>query len=382
MTDTELEEKSAEPLELFFDLVFVFAITQVVSLIVHDLTWQGLFHGVLVLALMWWGWGVWTWTTNVVDLEPRIIRAVILVSMIGVFIMAHAVPTAFDGKGMWVALGYAYVRALAAAVMWFGTKDDEDTSAAFWTYMPVSAFGPVVIVFGAAVGGDDQQWFWLAGWLLELASAVAAGRADWKVDAGHFAERHGLIIIIALGESIIVVGSTVADLPPSGSLALLLGVGTLGAAVLWWAYFDRLEGSMEHGLREANAHQTGLIARDVYSVLHFPMIVGIVLYAVALEQAFHHPDDPMEAVVAALFVGGLASYLLAGVVAIWRTFREYLYERLIGVALIAAVGWLWRSGTARELVITSIAILVITISAEYWRFRPRILAAREAEASA
>jgi low temperature requirement protein LtrA len=369
--EEELEEKAAHPLELFFDLVFVFAITQVVSLVIHDLTRAGALRGALVLALMWWAWTNWTWTTNMVNLEPRIIRVAVLASMLGVFGMAFAVPTAFEGDGDWLAAGYVIVRIIAAAVFVIGIRRDPVEFKALVTYLPVSLAATAMVLVGGLVGGEALQWIWLAALLVEVIGAELSGQANWKVDAGHFAERHGLILIIALGEGIIAVGLALEDTPIDRSLAAQLAVGLAGVCALWWAYFDRLQEVMESALRLADAHETGHIARDVYSLLHYPMILGIVFYAVALEQAFAHPDDPMENVAAALLVAALALYLLAQAVAVWRCWRTYLYERVIGVAAIALLVAVW-DGAAKNVVLVSTVLLMATMSAEYLRFRARI----------
>jgi len=369
--EAELEEKTAHSLELFFDLVFVFAITQVVSLVVHDLNLAGVLRGALVLAIMWWAWTNWTWTTNVVDLEPRVIRVSILMAMLGVFGMAFAVPTAFEGDGDWLALGYLLVRVIAAAVFVIGTRHDPDELRAVVTYLPVSLGATGIVLVGGLVGGDALQWIWLGALALELIATGFAGQADWKIDAGHFAERHGLILIIALGEGIIAVGLALEGVKIDASLALLLAVGLAGVGAMWWAYFDRLQEVMETALRDADAHETGRVARDVYSLLHYPMITGIVFFAVALEEAFLHPDDPMQDVVAVLFVIAIGMYLLAQAVAAWRCWRTYLYERVIGVVVIALLVAVW-DGAAKDVVLASTIILIATMTVEYVRFRARI----------
>ena len=291
--------------------------------------------------------------------------------MLGVFAMAFSVPTAFEGDGMWIALGYAWVRAIAGVVILLGTRHDADGQRAILTYLPISMISPVVVIIGAAMGGDAQPWFWVAALCIELVAAAGAGRADWKIEPGHFAERHGLIMIIALGEAIIAVGVALEGFKISTSLAIQLAVGLTGVSAMWWAYFDRLQEVMESALRLADEHETGRMARDVYSILHYPMIVGIVFYAVALEEAFLHPDDPMENVVATLFVLAIGLYLLALAVAVWRCWRTYLYERVIGVFVIGALVALW-GGDAKDIVLVSTIILIGTLSAEYWRFRARI----------
>ncbi|MEM7339493.1 MAG: low temperature requirement protein A [Actinomycetota bacterium] len=368
----ESEEKAAHPIELFFDLVFVFAFTRVVSLVIHDLTWNGVIEGAVILALLWWGWGNWTWTLNAVDIDVRQTRVAVLVAMLGVFLMGFAVPDAFEGSGMWVAIGYLWVRLVAGVVMYKGTRDDEMEHQSVLLYMPVSAVGPILMLIGAAIGGEAQLWIWLLGAAAEVGSAAIAGRTDWRVDAAHFAERHGLIMIIALGEAIIAVGVALGDVTLDLELAYLLGVGLAIVSAMWWAYFDRLQGSWEHALREANVHQTGSIARDVYSLGHYPMIVGIVFMAVALEEAFHHPEDPMKAVVRWLFVGSLFLYLVSMTVVTLRCFsRVFLYERLIGMAVIAGIVASWET-RADRVVLAATVVLIITMVAEFIRFLPYI----------
>ena len=367
------EEKAAHPLELFFDLVYVFAFTQVVSLIVHDLTLTGVLHGSLLLGLLWWGWGTWTWALNAVSLEPRIYRVIVLVAMCGVFFSAFTVPTAFEAHGGWFAGGYVVVRLASMAVMYHGTRHDPVEQAAIRLYAPVSFIAPVLVVVGGVVGGTAMQWIWLVALLVEVASAILAGRADWHVDSAHFAERHGLIIIIALGEAVIAVGKALSSgtdeivTPPYTALV----VGLMAACTMWWAYFDRLQEVWEVALRQADEHETGHIARDVYSILHYPMIVGIVFLAVAMEEAFLHPDERIEQVVGVLFVAGLGLYFLSMAVATWRCWRSLLYERVIGVAVIALLV-ISLDVDAEHIVLISTVVLMVTMTAEYWRFRSRI----------
>ena len=364
----EIEEKAAIPLELFFDLVFVFAITQVVSLIAHDLTWSGVFHGGLILALLWWAWTNWTWAANSTDLEPRIRRVLILAAMLGVFVIAYVVPTTFEGDGPWLAWGYVYVRLIATAMTYTATRADAMMRQTFWTYNLVSFAGTVTVIIGAQQG-DNQQWWWLAAVVLEVLSTLFAGRGDWSIASAHFAERHGLIMIIALGESIIVVGSTLAG-KPAGDVAVLLAVGLTGVCAMWWAYFDRLQLIWERALRKADVHETGHLARDVYSLLHYPMIGGIVLYAVALEEAFHEPDDPLTTEVGWILIAAIGMYLLSIAAATYRAQQEILWERAICVVVVAVMVRATEL-PANEIVIGTTAVLVITMAAEHLRFARR-----------
>ena len=360
-------DKPADTLELFFDLVFVFAITQVVKLIIHDLTPSGVFHGLLVLALLWWGWGNFTWATNSVDLSPRWVRVGVLVGMAPVFVMSQAVPFAFEGQGLWVAVGYVIVRAIALWLSWLGARDDEEQARGIRLYASAGVIGPVLIIVGTFMG-DGMQWWWLAGFLAELAASGVAGQAEWHLAPGHFAERHGLIIIIALGEAIIAVGAAVVDETPSVGLANLLAAGLLGAAAMYWAYFDRLQEVWEHALAAAGPKETGTLARDVYSILHYPIIAGIVLYASGVEEAVLHPNDPLIGEVRWLIGGALASFLLAMVAATWRARRILLYERIIGSAVIGGVLWIVGDTPAQTVLFVVTLILLATMAIEWMRF--------------
>ncbi len=373
----EIEEsKVAHPIELFFDLVYVFAFTRVVGLIVHDHDLEITLKGALIMALLWWSWGTWTWSMNAVDLTDRFRRVLILVSMFGIFLMGYAVPTAFEGDGIWFAAGYVLSRVLAGVVMWFGTVDDVVEHEAIRQYLPISLIAPVLVVVGAVVGGDALPWIWLAAAVVEVGAALTAGQNEWHVDAGHFAERHGLIMIIALGEAIIAVGVALTaaagdDAGVSGELAWRLGVGLAGVVAMWWAYFDKLQVIWEMALEQASAAKTGAVARDVYSIGHYPMITGIVFFAVGLEEAFLHPVDPPTSFTRWILITAVVLYFGGQALVQWRAWRVWMYERVIGLVVIA--GFVGVADMKAELVVLIMtAVMLATMGAEYWRFRDEV----------
>ncbi len=246
MSEAETEGKTAHPIELFFDLVYVFGFTRVVGFIVHDHNLTSALQGALILGLLWWSWGTWTWSMNAVDLSNRVRRVLILIAMIAIFVMGYSIPTAFDEGAMWLAGGYAVSRLLAGVVMWFGTLDDAVEHESIRRYLPVSLISPILVIIGAAVGGSGLVWIWVVALTIEVAAAILSGSSEWHVDAEHFAERHGLIMIIALGEAIIAVGVALTaaagdDVGPSVEVVWRLGVGIIGVAAMWWAYFDKLQ---------------------------------------------------------------------------------------------------------------------------------------------
>ncbi len=363
------QSKSAIPLELFFDLVFVYAITQVVSLILHDLQWSGVGEGIIVLAIIWLSWSNWTWATNLADLEPRLVRVVILASMIGIFVMAHAVPTVTSGSAAVFAWAYLYVRLLAAGVLIMDAVDSR-TRAATRTYLPTSFISPLVLIVAAYTSDSPVVW-WIGALVIEIIAALMSGRGHWAVDAGHFAERHGLILIIALGEAIIAVGVSLAEVEPGWELTRLVFAGLTGACALYWAYFDRLQGVWEAGLSHVSVAKRGPLARDVYTLGHFPLIAAVVLYAVALESAFHHPREALHDPVAAILMLALSLFLVGTAVVTWRAFRAVMWERLGAVAVLG--GWLAATTSlqAARVVLGATIILVVAMAAEYARYHRR-----------
>lgn len=363
--------KRAVSLELFFDLVFVFAITQIVSLIAEDLTWSGIFHGALILAMLWWGWSQFTWAANSIDLEPRAVRLVFLGAMVVIFVMGQAVPFSFDGHGEWLAIGYFIIRAVGISLFWRGTAGDALQRQALRSFISMGLIGPMVIVVGSYMG-DAQQWWWLAGWVFEMIAAATAGSHDWHINVEHFAERHGLIMIIAFGEAIVVIGSQVVGETPSWDVALLLTIGIVGAIAMWWAYFDRMEDLWEWGLSQADEHDVGAQARDVYSILHYPMILGVVLYAVAVEEVFHAPNEHMEPMARVALGFSLLLFLIPIVAATWRSVRGIQIERGVAAVVIAAFVFTADGLAAKNVLLVTTVLLVVAMTLEYWRYRTRI----------
>jgi low temperature requirement protein LtrA len=222
--------------------------------------------------VLWWGWTQFTWTANAVDLRSTKTRIAFFVAMGAAIVIAVSVPSAFGEGGVWFVAGYVAVRAIG---VWLHVTETTDpvvrASARF--FAAVSWVGPLVLLIGAFVDPPARSWIWLAGLLLEVAAAGVAGRSAWHMRAEHFAERHGLIYIIALGEGIVAVGivATAFDLDPVLLATVLLGVAA--AAALWWSYFDGFSPFVEDRLRRAGKEQ-GSFARDAYSLGHYPMIAG------------------------------------------------------------------------------------------------------------
>jgi low temperature requirement protein LtrA len=314
MVDRPVErEQRVTPLELFFDLVVVFAITQVTELMSNDLTWRGVGHGMLVLAAIWWLWTGYAWLTNSLEPEEGIVRAGMFAAMTAMFLVALAVPRAFGAQAVLFGVAYLVVRMINLALYRISARHDPDMLRQLARFAATEMIGPVIILAAAAVDGPWREALWVIA-LLVIYSGVVMGRGRGRnISPSHFAERYGLIVIIALGESVIALG---VGAPVSLTLGIVSAaiLGILVIAALWWAYFDVLAVLAQRQLSETSGAAQTQFARDYYRYLHLPMIAGIVLFALGLERTIEHVDEPLTAVAAVALCGGLSLYFLTHVV--------------------------------------------------------------------
>jgi low temperature requirement protein LtrA len=330
------QEQRVTPLELFFDLVFVFAITQVTAVMADDPTWEGLLRGLLVLAVVWWAWAAYAWLTNTLDTEESRTRVVMFVSMAAMFVVALAVPGAFNEHALLFACAYFVVR--AAHILLYGyASNDVGVQAAVKRLAPSTFVASGLLVAASALDGPAQGALWALAIAIDYAGPVLAGMSGWTLHPSHFAERHGLIVIIAFGESIVATGL--------GAEAAGLGAGVVAAAILsiaiaaalWWAYFDVVALVAERRLREEAGVRRLAMARDSYSYIHLAMIAGIVLLALGAKKAIAHVDDPLETVPAVALCGGVALYLLGHIAFRLRNVGTLNRQRLVTVLLCLAL---------------------------------------------
>ena len=324
------------PLELFFDLVFVLALTQCTALMADKSTWSGLAEGMLVLAVLWWSWTGYTWLTSVLDPEEGAVRIVIFGAMAAFLIVAICVPEAFDSLALEFALAYGAVRAAHIALFVLASRDDAGLRRSVIDLGLSTAVGVGLLVGASFLDGLAHGGLWVFALLLDMGGPYLFGAAGWKLVPGHFAERHGLIIIIALGESIVAIGAG-ADTSLTAGIAAAAVAGVLLSAAMWWIYFDVV--ALVSARRLVNAavgREQNELARDSYSYLHFPMVAGIVLVAVSLKKTLADVDDPLATVPAFALLGGLAFYLLGLVGFRYRHVRTINRQRLVlALALFA-----------------------------------------------
>jgi low temperature requirement protein LtrA len=307
------QEQRVTPLELFFDLVFVFAITQVTGQMSSDPTWAGLGRGLLVLAALWWAWTAYAWLTNTVEPEEIAVRLAMLGAMGAMLVVALAVPKAFGADGVLFGLAYLAIRVLHVGLYAIAGRGDPELLGAVLRFAPAATLGPALILGAGFLEGAVRVALWGAALAIDYVGALVGRGQGWRVSPAHFAERHGLIVIIALGESIVAIGVGAAGLTLEGRVATAALLGVAVVAALWWAYFDVFAIYAKRQLSEARGVARATLARDYYSYLHLPLIAGIVLFALGLKETLAHVGEPLDTVPAVALSGGLGLYFLTRV---------------------------------------------------------------------
>ncbi|MFF0531542.1 low temperature requirement protein A [Nocardia amikacinitolerans] len=346
------EGASVTQLELFFDLVLVFAFTMVTALAAGDTSAKNMLRALLVLAVMWWVWIAYAWIGNVVRADEGITRVAMFFAMGGAFLAALTIPEAFDDMdGGWFgplvfAIAYLLVRLVHLWIFWLASAEDAQLRGQVvrWGLGSIT-IGTTLLVIAALTDGVVQIGLWIAAIVGDMLWTMLAGE-DWRLNsATHFAERHGLIIIVALGESIVSIGIGVAGLPISWPIALASMLGLAVSGLLWWAYFDVAALSVEHELKRAEGERQIKIARNCYTYWHFPMVVGVIALSLGMKKVLYYVGDTSEHTLSdALYgiplfalYGGVVIYLLALVGFKHYATREITVPRVVTAVLLLAL---------------------------------------------
>src|SRR3954463_7675329 len=330
------EERRTSAVELLWDLVFVFAVTQVTALLSRDLTWAGLGRSLLVLALVWWAWSAFVWAANAQDTGSPTLRLVLLLAMVLTFVAGLALPHAYDDEALVFAGAYAAVRFLHLGLYADASRRGNASWAAIAGFAVTVAIGMTLLVVGSVVGGTAQVVLWV------LAAAIDYAGPAWltrerlrglqRVAVAHFAERYSLFIIICLGESIVALGVGAADETFDAELVAAVGLGLLITVALWWTYFDRFAGVAEGRLR--THHDPVLAAADAYSYLHLVIVAGIILFAVGVKLAIHDVGAPLHDATRLALCGGVALYLVGHVAFRLRIAGSLGVEKLVAAGAL------------------------------------------------
>jgi low temperature requirement protein LtrA len=330
------EGERVTSLELFFDLVFVIALTQCTALVARTPTWEGVIKGLLVLGLLWWSWVGYSWLTSVVDPEEGSVRLAMFAAMAALLVADLCVPRAFGGEAVLFVGAYAVVRVAQIALFVLASRDDPLLRRSVLGLAAGTAIGIGILIVGAFTGGGLQIGIWGLALALDALGPFLFGAEGWKLVPGHFAERHGAIIIIALGESVLAIGAGASAGLDAGTVAAAV-LGMVVAAALWWAYFDVVALVAARRLAKAQGLERNEMARDSYSYLHFPMLAGIMFVAVGLKKTIAQVSEPLGVVPAAALLGGAAIYLLAHVAFRYRNVHSLNKQRLLTAMLLLAL---------------------------------------------
>jgi low temperature requirement protein LtrA len=314
--------------ELFFDLVFVFCVTQVVTLLHGHVDAKSSGSAVLVFWLVWWAWTQFTWALNAANTDHPRVQLTMLVATAVAFFLAIGIPRAY-GETLWFAVPYVAVRLIGLLLYYWVAWSDPLQRRAVRVFGLFSLGGLGAVLAGALAGGTAQYAWWAGAIVLDLLAAGVGGQLEgWNLHPDHFVERHGLIVIIALGETLIVAAAGLVDAPPTATTLLTGMLAVAVTSALWWVYFPRARPALEHELSARTGNARSCLARDAFSFLHFPMLCGVVAIAAVTEEALAHPHQAMGldlrlalGVGAVLFVGGsaMALWRATGRLSMWRS---------------------------------------------------------------
>jgi len=373
------EEQHASNLELFYDLVFVFAVTQVSHLLLADLTWRGAGRSLLVLLVVWWAWNYTTWVTNQLDPDAVPVRLLVLAIMLASLVMSIAIPAAFGSRallfvGAYVAIQIGRHAFLTFAVAEPGSPEREPALHILIWFVAAGVFW----IAGGLASGPTQIALWLVALAIDYAAPFALysvpGRPSldssaWDVETSHFAERFQLFIIIALGESIVITGATTSDLTLGAARMAAFGLAFVSSAALWWLYFSYVARIAERRLELASDRTT--MARDGFTYLHVVFVAGVIVAAVGDELVIAHPAEELPTAELVAVVGGPVLYLLAHVLFRLRLARSLSYKRVGAAAACVVVGFLGTAVPALVVATLLAADLVVLIVVEHLAERRR-----------
>ena len=332
-------DQRVSPLELFFDLIFVLSFTQVTLKMAQDPGWANLGEGILILAAVWWAWAAYGWLTNSIDPDENLNRICVFAAMAAMLLVSLTIPDAFGDRGVLFGCSYFFVRAMHLVLYVRNTRgaDEGGDLQAILKLAPGFLLGSALLIVAGLLDDGARSSVWIIAILVDWSTPLLFGTAEFNLDPRHFAERHGLIVLIALGESVLAIGAAAGFTVSTGqAFAAVFGIGAVAA--LWWAYFDVVAIVAERRLAEAPPGEQGPLARDAYSYLHYPFIAGIVLLALGLKETLAHTGDQLETVPAIALCCGPALYLIGHIAFRERVLGTFSPHRtLASVALLALI---------------------------------------------
>ncbi|MCK1641061.1 low temperature requirement protein A [Bradyrhizobium sp. 157] len=357
--------------ELFFDLVFVFAITQISHTLLAHFTPLGALQVTLLFLAVWWVWVFTTWITNWLNPEKTPVRLLLFAMMLGGLVLSTSIPKAFDERGLWFAIAYAGMQVGKTIFLWLSTPPSRPRTR--MNAIRIAAWLSVSAIFwiaGGLVEGQSRLALWAVALVIEYISPAvrfwiprygASSVADWMIEGGHMAERCGLFIIIALGESIVVIGATFAELAWTTENVLAFVSALIGSIAMWWIYFHI--GAVAGSEQLSKSSEPGRLARLAYTYLHLPIVAGIIVAAVADELVLKHPGGHSDLKTVTSAIGGPLLFLF-GTVLFKFSFRGFV-QLSHGAGIIALCVLAWFASELSPLVL-SILTTAIMIAVAVW----------------
>ena len=367
------EDFTADPAELFFDLSFVFAFSRLVFHLIHHPTLEGFGEFVLLFTLIWMAWTNFTWAANAVAGNSRFVRAIFLLATAISLSMGASLEAPVGEGSIVFAVTLSAMLTMPIATGVTLLTHDKDVRSSNGRYLLFTLVGIVLVLAGGFTNGSWQTGLWIAAAAWLIFHTLDAGGGDWLVRPGHFAERHGLIVIIALGEVIVAIGAPAAETLSDGgafelNLVAAMTASGLLAGILWWSYFDLPLPALEQRHEElTDANDRSRFARDVYSYTHFFIVAAVLVAAAALEEIMLHPSDPLPNAFRWMLFAGISTYLLGVVMAILRAYSIVAVERLVAIAALALLIALTDSLAGLWVLIAIDVLLLVMLAIEHYR---------------
>jgi len=353
--------------ELFFDLVYVFAVTQVTAYMAHAHSGVGVVQGFVLLGLLWWTWSAYAWLGNQARADEGLTRIAMAVAMAAIFVVALTIPEAWDDAPgglngpIVLVCAYTFVRIVHLAVYAVAAAEDRELRRQLVVTVVPMLSGAALLLIGALLGGNAQTALFATGLAVDWAGTYVTSReGNWRIHSPrHWSERHGLIVILAIGESLVAIGAGASELPVSASLLAGALLGIALSLFLWWLYFDVVSLAAEHALSELGDRARARLAVEAYSYLHFPLIAGIVLTALGVEEALAHVGDgkALGWFAAAALHAGLVLYLLGHVAFKRRLHGAISRPRMVTAAALGAATPL----SASVVPLAALALVVVVV---------------------
>jgi low temperature requirement protein LtrA len=363
------EARRTAPVELLWDLVFVFAVTQVTTLLRSDQTWAGFGRSMLVLALVWWAWSAYVWVTNAQDPDSPLLRASLLLAGGVIFITGLAVPHAYGSEGALFAISYAIVRFGHLALYADASRRGNASFAAIAGFAVTVTIGMALLIAGAFVTGGWRVGLWTAAAAIDYAGPAWLTRERLRglqrVAVEHFAERYGLFVIICLGESVVAIGVGAQAHPLDAEIVVGVALTLIITGELWWAYFGRFATTAQERLR--TVADPVLAAADAYSYIHLLIVAGIIVFAVGAREAVADVSADLAAPARLALCGGIALWMVGLVAFRLRMVGTVGWAKLCAAA--ACMAWFAVSGGVSAWAATAVLAALLAVLLAYEQAR-------------